>query len=99
MAHSPMAGFAFVLLTIAACFTSFYSWRLIFMTFHGEPRASHEVMHHVHELPPVMLVPLVILAAGALFCRRHLPRAVHRRGLCGVLADLAVHAAGQPHPA
>jgi NADH-quinone oxidoreductase subunit L len=37
------------------------------MTFHGEPRASHEVMHHVHESPPVMLVPLYILAAGALF--------------------------------
>jgi NADH-quinone oxidoreductase subunit L len=67
IAHNPMAGFAFVMLTIAACFTSFYSWRLIFMTFHGEPRASHDVMHHVHESPPVMLVPLVILAAGALF--------------------------------
>ncbi|CCV07632.1 NADH:ubiquinone oxidoreductase, membrane subunit L [Mesorhizobium metallidurans STM 2683] len=61
------AGFAFVMLVVAACFTSFYSWRLIFMTFHGEPRASHEVMHHVHESPPVMLVPLFILAAGALF--------------------------------
>ncbi len=67
IAHSPMAGFAFILLTIAACFTSFYSWRLIFMTFHGAPRASHDVMHHVHESPPVMLVPLVILAAGSLF--------------------------------
>jgi NADH-quinone oxidoreductase subunit L len=66
-AHSPVAGLAFVLLVVAACFTSFYSWRLIFMTFHGQPRASHEVMHHVHESPPVMLVPLYILAAGALF--------------------------------
>ncbi|KAA3449133.1 NADH-quinone oxidoreductase subunit L [Mesorhizobium sp. SARCC-RB16n] len=65
--HNSVAGLAFVLLVIAACFTSFYSWRLIFMTFHGEPRASHEVMHHVHESPPVMLVPLFILAAGALF--------------------------------
>ncbi|AZO23062.1 MULTISPECIES: NADH-quinone oxidoreductase subunit L [unclassified Mesorhizobium] len=65
--HNAIAGFAFVLLVIAACFTSFYSWRLIFMTFHGEPRASHEVMHHVHESPPVMLVPLYVLAAGALF--------------------------------
>ena len=53
--------------SIAAVFTSFYSWRLIFMTFHGKPRASHEVMHHVHESPPVMLVPLYILAVGALF--------------------------------
>jgi NADH-quinone oxidoreductase subunit L len=65
--HNLFAGTAFVLLVVAACFTSFYSWRLIFMTFHGEARASHEVMHHVHESPPVMLVPLFILAAGALF--------------------------------
>ncbi|MDW6021475.1 NADH-quinone oxidoreductase subunit L [Mesorhizobium sp. BAC0120] len=67
MGENSFAAAAFVLLVIAAAFTSFYSWRLIFMTFHGEPRASHEVMHHVHESPPVMLVPLYILAAGALF--------------------------------
>ncbi|MBL8575976.1 MAG: NADH-quinone oxidoreductase subunit L [Mesorhizobium sp.] len=66
-ATSPVALFAFWALVIAAMFTSFYSWRLIFMTFHGEPRASHEVMHHVHESPLVMLVPLFILAFGALF--------------------------------
>ncbi|PWW04328.1 NADH dehydrogenase subunit L [Hoeflea marina] len=66
MAHNPAAGFAFTLLVVAALFTSFYSWRLIFMTFHGKPRASADVMHHVHESPPVMLVPLYILAAGAL---------------------------------
>ncbi|MEQ1942918.1 NADH-quinone oxidoreductase subunit L [Mesorhizobium sp. VNQ89] len=65
--HGSIALFAFWALVIAAVFTSFYSWRLIFMTFHGEPRASHEVMHHVHESPPVMLVPLAILAIGALF--------------------------------
>jgi NADH-quinone oxidoreductase subunit L len=64
--ENAAAGYAFTLLAIAAFFTSFYSWRLIFMTFHGKPRASHEVMHHVHESPPVMLVPLFILAAGAL---------------------------------
>jgi NADH-quinone oxidoreductase subunit L len=60
------AGYAFALLSIAAFFTSFYSWRLIFMTFHGTPRASHDVMHHIHESPNVMLVPLYILGAGAL---------------------------------
>jgi len=64
--HNAMAGFAFTLLVIAAIFTSFYSWRLIFMTFHGKPRATADVMHHVHESPPVMLVPLFILAVGAL---------------------------------
>jgi NADH-quinone oxidoreductase subunit L len=65
--HSLASGYAFTLLVIAAMFTSFYSWRLIFMTFYGKPRASAEVMHHVHESPPVMLVPLLLLAVGALF--------------------------------
>jgi NADH-quinone oxidoreductase subunit L len=65
--HNAVAGLSFLLLIVAAIFTSFYSWRLIFMTFHGKPRASHDVMHHVHESPPVMLLPLAVLAAGALF--------------------------------
>jgi NADH-quinone oxidoreductase subunit L len=65
--ENAMATFAYVLLVIGAGFTSFYSWRLIFMTFHGEPRADHETMHHVHESPLVMLVPLFVLAAGAVF--------------------------------
>ena len=59
--------FAFWMLVIAAAFTSFYSWRVIFMTFHGKPRASSDVMHHVHESPWVMLGPLVVLSLGALF--------------------------------
>ncbi|MFC6490185.1 NADH-quinone oxidoreductase subunit L [Nitratireductor sp. GCM10026969] len=67
VAHNAVAPIAFVLLVVAAVFTSFYSWRLIFMTFHGKPRASADVMHHVHESPLVMLVPLFLLAAGALF--------------------------------
>ncbi len=65
--HSPIAGFAFAMLVIAALFTSFYSWRLMFMTFFGKPRASADVMHHVHESPTVMLLPLVLLAIGAIF--------------------------------
>jgi NADH-quinone oxidoreductase subunit L len=65
--HNPVAGFAFIMLVVAAVFTSFYSWRLIFMTFHGKPRATADVMHHVHESPNVMLIPLYVLAVGALF--------------------------------
>jgi NADH-quinone oxidoreductase subunit L len=65
--HNAFAPYAFGMTVIAALMTSFYSWRLIFLTFHGKPRASHEVMHHVHESPMVMLVPLFILAFGALF--------------------------------
>jgi NADH-quinone oxidoreductase subunit L len=66
-AHSAVGTYAFWATVIAALLTSFYSWRLMFMTFHGKSRASHEVMSHVHESPNVMLVPLYLLAAGALF--------------------------------
>ena len=38
-----------------------------FLTFYGLPRCSNETLAHVHESPPVMLVPLIILALGALF--------------------------------
>jgi len=46
----------------AALLTSFYSFRLIFLTFYGKSRMDHEVEHHVHESPKVMTVPLMILA-------------------------------------
>jgi NADH-quinone oxidoreductase subunit L len=65
-AHGGAATMAFWLLVIAAFFTSFYSWRLMFMTFHGKARASRDVMNHVHESPQVMLIPLYVLAVGAL---------------------------------
>ena len=52
---------------IAAFLTAFYSWRLMIMTFHGAPRADHHTMEHVHESPWVMLVPLLLLAVGAMF--------------------------------
>jgi NADH-quinone oxidoreductase subunit L len=64
-ANSGVGSYAFWLGIAAAAMTAFYSWRLLFMTFHGKPRADHETMHHVHESPPVMLVPLVVLAVGA----------------------------------
>jgi NADH-quinone oxidoreductase subunit L len=63
---NAFAGYGFALTVIAALLTSFYSWRLIFLTFHGNARAPKDVMDHVHESPPVMLVPLYILAVGAL---------------------------------
>ncbi len=60
-------GFAFWSLVVAACFTSFYSWRLMFMTFWGKPRGDHHAYDHAHESPPSMLVPLGVLAVGAIF--------------------------------
>ncbi len=65
--NSGVGTYAFYMTVIAALFTSFYSWRLIFMTFHGRPRAEAETLSHVHESPLTMLVPLFILAGGALF--------------------------------
>ena len=79
-----IGSFAFWLLVIAALFTSFYSWRLVHLTFHGAPReAAHghghddhahdDHGHHgsaydnAHESPNVMLVPLYVLAVGAVF--------------------------------
>jgi NADH-quinone oxidoreductase subunit L len=64
-AHTGVGNYAFTMGIVAAAMTSFYSWRLIFMTFHGKFRGDHHVLDHVHESPPVMLVPLLILAAGA----------------------------------
>jgi NADH-quinone oxidoreductase subunit L len=51
----------------AAMLTAFYSWRLLFMTFHGESRADEKVMAHVHESPKSMTIPLIVLAVGAVF--------------------------------
>jgi NADH-quinone oxidoreductase subunit L len=52
---------------VTALMTSFYMFRLIYLTFFGNARMSHDVEHHVHESPKSMTVPLVILAFFALF--------------------------------
>ncbi len=57
----------FLALVVAAMFTSFYSWRLMFMTFFGEPRGDKHTHEHAHESPLVMLTPLAVLAVGAIF--------------------------------
>ncbi|WP_372887046.1 NADH-quinone oxidoreductase subunit L [Shimia sp.] len=60
-------GYAFWMLVIAALFTSFYSWRLMFLTFYGKPRGDKHTHDHAHESPLTMLVPLGVLALGAVF--------------------------------
>ncbi len=64
-ANTGVGQYAFWLGIAAAYKTAFNSWPLIIMTFHGAPRASAEVMSHVHESPPSMTVPLILLAIGA----------------------------------
>jgi len=66
-AHTGVGLYAFWIGITAAFLTAFYSWRLLFMTFHGAPRADEKVMAHVHESPMVMILPLVVLAIGACF--------------------------------
>ncbi len=65
VAQNPFAFYGFLMTVIAACLTSFYSWRLIFKTFHGRP---HDQQHYeaAHEAPLWMLVPLGVLAAGSI---------------------------------
>jgi NADH-quinone oxidoreductase subunit L len=63
--HAAAGKFAFTLLVTAAAMTSFYSWRLIFMTFHGQTRADRHTYDHAHESPNTMMIPLYLLAIGA----------------------------------
>src|SRR5215208_7195053 len=62
---NPMAVYAFAATVIAAALTAFYSWRLIFLTFHGRPH-DREHYEQAHESPLVMLIPLAFLAAGSI---------------------------------
>jgi NADH-quinone oxidoreductase subunit L len=64
---TAVGRYSFCLGVFTAFLTAFYSWRLIIMTFNGPSRADHEVEHHIHESPWVMLAPLFVLAAGAMF--------------------------------
>lgn len=63
---SPIGKLVWVLMTAVAFFTPFYSFRMIFLTFHGKFRGTHHEEHHLHESPFVMTIPLILLAAGAL---------------------------------
>src|SRR5438876_7167781 len=65
VSHNPFAFYGFLMTVVAAGLTSFYSWRLIFKTFHGEPHAQHPY-EAAHEAPMWMLVPIGILAAGSI---------------------------------
>jgi NADH-quinone oxidoreductase subunit L len=63
--NNPFAIYAFVLTVAAAGLTAFYSWRLIYKTFHGAPHDRHHY-DAAHESPAVVLIPLGVLAAGSI---------------------------------
>jgi NADH-quinone oxidoreductase subunit L len=79
--HSSVGKLVWLMGTAVAFFTPFYTFRLIFLTFHGKYRGghpeehghsahgsshgSHQGEHHIHESPKVMTIPLILLAVGA----------------------------------
>ena len=62
---TAVGRYGWVLGTLTAFMTAFYISRVMFMTFHGESRADEETLHHAHDAPWVMLIPLIVLAIGA----------------------------------
>ncbi len=65
--HRTGHVYAFICVVLAALMTSFYSWRLFFLTFMGKTRVSEKALASVHESPLSMTMPLAVLAAGSLF--------------------------------
>jgi NADH-quinone oxidoreductase subunit L len=65
-AQTSIGNYAFILGVAAAFLTAFYSWRLLYMAFHNKSRADHHTIEHVHESPKIMLVPMMVLAVGAI---------------------------------
>jgi NADH-quinone oxidoreductase subunit L len=64
--ESWLGQMAFWVGVTTAFLTAFYSWRLLFLAFHGTPRSDEHVVAHVHESPNVMIAPMVLLAFGAI---------------------------------
>ena len=87
-AHNPFATYAYLLTVGAAGLTSFYSWRLIFKTFFGEP---HDREHYeaAHESPLWMLIPIGVLAAGSIAGGLSVQGAVRRPRRRGILPRVA----------
>ncbi len=60
--HIAGAGFAYAAVMLGVFVTSFYSFRLYFIVFHGKERMDHHTQEHLHETPAVVTVPLILLA-------------------------------------
>jgi len=65
-AHRPGATFAYLLVLAGVFVTSFYSFRLLFLTFYGQPRMDEHTRKHLHESPAVVVIPLMLLAIPSL---------------------------------
>ena len=65
--NGPFSVYAFWILIAAAVMTSFYSWRLIFVTFFGNFKGEKKVFDSIHESSISMLIPLLVLVLGSIF--------------------------------
>ncbi len=97
-ADTAASHFAFWIGLLVACMTAMYSSKVMYLTFHGRPR--YDVEHaHIHEAPPTMLIPLCVLAIGALlagFAAHHIFVGEHADafwGAAGIPAQPVLHAA------
>lgn len=66
MSESHVGKIAYYMGISAAFLTAFYSWRLLFLTFHGKTRVDKHTFDHAHESPLAMLIPLAVLALGSI---------------------------------
>ena len=62
LSHTPAAKFVYVVVVVGVFVTALYSFRMIFMVFHGPSRLSEDNRTHAHESPWVVTVPLILLA-------------------------------------
>ena len=69
MHHSELwaSGYAYTLVLLGVFVTAFYSFRMFFLVFHGEERMDDHTLHHLHESPWVVTVPLILLAIPSVF--------------------------------
>ncbi|CAI3929948.1 NADH-quinone oxidoreductase subunit L [Commensalibacter papalotli (ex Botero et al. 2024)] len=64
MFGGSVGHYAWIMTAITAFLTAFYSWRLLFLVFHGKPR-DQKIYDHAHESSLVMTLPMCVLATGA----------------------------------
>ena len=64
--NTSLSIFAYFIGLFTATLTAFYSWRVLFMTFHGENRSAKDVYDEAHESPLIMIIPLIFLAIGSI---------------------------------
>ena len=62
LSHRAGSGYAYFCVVSGVFITALYTFRMFFMTFHGQPRMDHHTQEHLHESPWVVTVPLILLA-------------------------------------